>query len=225
VARRPTGCPGVRFAGRKIMRIVAALCVVAMAAGSEALAQARFRLLSVDTIDAVGSAHVYTIRDDKVGTCYVLFVLDPSGTGSVPPEPAAPTPTAEQLNKVRLAEALRELTAVRDRRMAEARRYIGTTWTIDYQMEQERIQEEYENAVRDWLPGLFPAAQIAPGWRTTGADELNDAVRRAIDAGDAAKAAVSRSALDDQLLRLLSRTNASAGLTVSGPAACAASAK
>lgn len=206
------------------MRIVAALCVVVMAAGAEATAQARFHLLGVDTIDAVRTARVYTIRDDKVGACYVLFVLDPSDTGSAgPPEPPAPVPTAEQLDKMRLADALRGLTAARDRRMADSNRYVGTSWTIDSQMERERIQEDYERGVRAWLPELFPATQLAPVWRTTGIDELNEAVRRAIADGDAAQAAASRSALDDQLLRLLSRPNGSAGLTVSGPAACAAS--
>jgi hypothetical protein len=208
------------------VRILAVFCAVAIAAVSDVSAQTRFRVLGVDTIDSVNAVRVYTIRDDKVAACYILFVLEPLDAGSAAPSDAqTPVLTPDQLNKVRVAQTLRDVTAVRDRRLVELKKRVAMVWTVVYQNERERIEEEYEGAVRVELPELYPAAQVAPGWRTTGTEMLNEAVRRAIADGDASLAAAARSALDDQLLRLLNRANPSASLTVSGPVPCGAVAK
>jgi hypothetical protein len=133
------------------------------------------------------------------------------------PEPGL---TPEQLDQVRVARALREATAARDRRLEDLRTRATTLWNLEYESERQRIVDEYERLVRGILPELHPAAQIVPGWSTTGSDALNEAVRRAIAEADATVAAASRSALDERLLRLLNPATQSARLAVSGPATC-----
>jgi hypothetical protein len=210
-------------ASRMIAAIIALTCAcLAGTAGLSAEAQPRFHVLSDDSVDTVSGMHIYVIRDEARAVCFALFVLAPSDSGpggSVEPLAAGPRP--EQLEKMRLGQALREATALRDRRVDELRQR-NDMWPVNYEVYRERIEEEYERSVRALLPELFPAAQIVAGLRTTGTDALNDVVRRAIADGDAAEAAASRSVLDDQLLRLLGRGNTSPTLAVSGPLACRA---
>lgn len=203
----------------KMLAVV--ICAAAIGFGADGSAQARFHVLGTDAVDAIHGMRVYTLRDDEAGACFRLFVLRSDGEAAreaIPP-PAA-TLSSDQLEKVRISHALQEATAARDEQVVQLRSRRSSTWTVEYETERERIEQDYESAVRALLPDLYPAAQIAPGWRTTGTDELNAAVRRAIAAGEAAEAAATRSTLDDQLLRILTRMNQPAMLAVSPPVAC-----
>jgi len=206
--------------GSKWKAAVTASCVWWIAVSPNAVAQNRFDVLSDDVIAAVRGMRVYTIRDNVSAVCYTLFVVEPSDARPAPIPDPVPVLSAEQLDTVRVADALKDAMAARDRRLADLRSRITMLWTVEYQTEHERIVEGYERAVRGVLPNLFPAAQIAPGWRTTGTDALNDAVRRAIADADLAIASASRVARDEQLRRLLDRATQSAKLTVSGPVGC-----
>jgi hypothetical protein len=200
---------------------IAALCAGLASLPCGALAQPRFDVLGQRPVAAAGVL-VYTIRDRVEAVCYRLFVL--ASPDAKPPAASVHEPdrvaTAEQLDRIRVANALKEAMAARDRKLADLGPRGTTSWTLEYESERHRIVDEYERVVRGMLPDLHPASQIAPGWRTTGEDALNDAVRRAIADADAAIAAASRSELDERLRRLLSVAAQSAEVTVSGPVAC-----
>jgi len=200
----------------------AAVCAWWIAASPSAVAQSRFDVLRDDAIAAVDGMTVYTIRDNATAVCYTLFVLQSNEPrlSTAPAVEPGPVLSAEQRDKVRVADLLKDAIAARDRQLADLRARSTLVWTVEYETERERIVDGYERAVRIVLPELYPAAQVAPGWRTTGSDALNDAVRRAIADADVAIAAATRSARDDQLHRLLDRAMQSARLTVSGPVPC-----
>ena len=205
--------------------VVTAACVWSIGVSSTAVAQNRFDVLSDDVVAAVSGMTVYTIRDNVTTVCYTLFVLEPSDARSAPIPDPIPVLSAEQLDKVRVADTLKDAMAARDRRLADLRSRITLLWTVEYETERERIVEGYERVVRGVLPDLYPAAQVAPGWRTTGTEALSEAVRRAIADADAAIASASRSARDEQFRRLLDRATQSSRLTVSGPIPCPSAAK
>jgi hypothetical protein len=206
--------------GSKWKAAVTASCLWWIAVSPNAVAQNRFDVISDDVIAAVSGMTVYTIRDNISAVCYTLFVVEPSDAGPAPIVDPVPVLTAEQLAKVRVADTLKDAMAARDRHLADLRSRATMLWTVEYQAAHERIVEGYERAVRGVLPDLFPAAQVAPAWRTTSTEQLNEAVRRAIADADVAIASASRLARDEQLRRLLDRATQSAKLTVSGPVGC-----
>jgi hypothetical protein len=182
-------------------------------------AQSRFRVLAVDAIDELKGLQIYTIRDEQTASCYGLVLIGSTGLESLPfsNDPRAADPDADR--KIRLAHALRDLLATRDRQIAGLQsRHTDGPGTVHYESDREQIEQEYEQGVRALIPQLYPSAQVAPGWRTTSPDALNDAVRRALTEGDAVDAAAARSASDEQLRRLIASNRASA--TVFGPIAC-----
>ena len=89
---------------------------------------------------------------------------------------------------------------------------------MNYETARQQIQDEYEQAVRDLMPGLNPSAQIAPGWPTTTPDDLAAAVRRAITEGEAVEAEQTRTELNDRLLGALMANQTA--LAVVGPVPC-----
>jgi hypothetical protein len=199
---------------------IAACCIWTIAATSDVSAQVRFELVSADAIPATKGITVYTIRDNRIAACYSLFVIDsPVAPPSLPIEEATPPPPAAPLEQARVAQALKDATAIRDRQVGELQQR-PLMWSINYGAERERIQAEYERAVRQVLPGLYPSAQIAPGWPTSTPEELNAAVRQAIADADAARNATARSATEARIETLLQRATASSRATVRGPVAC-----
>jgi len=201
--------------------IAAALLVARPPAGG---AQTRFELLSKETIAPIKGMSVYTIRDNKAGRCYSLFVLDPEGVPLDTPAPSA-AQAAEQTAKARLAQSLKDAGGVRDQKMTDLRQRVGSMWTAEYEASRERIEQEYERTVVALLPDMYPSAQVAPGFRTTPRDKLDEAVRRAIADSDGAAAAQARSSVDERTLALLERLDRRASLTVSGPSPCQAEPK
>jgi len=203
--------------------IVATVVVLSAWVALAAAAQGRFDVLARDRVAGVGGLTVFTIRDSRTATCYTLFVLE-GGQAAVPLPRPAPALTADQLERVRLAETLRDLQAARDRelnRLASSR--ITNQWLFEYEWERARIQQEYEAAVVALIPGLYPSAQVAPGLPTSSSWEVDAAARRAIAEGEAV---VARSEVDDRLQTLLERFAASQGIapvtSVSGPVPCPA---
>ena len=201
---------------------IAASCVCSFAA-SPAAAQSRFDVLSVDAIAAVKGMNVYTIRDNQIAACYSVFVIDAPDAAppSLPVQTPVPPPTPEQLEQARVAQALKDAMAIHDRKIAELQSH-RLMWSVEYGTERQRIEDEYELAVRQVLPDLHPTAQVAPGWPTSTREELNAAVRRAIAEAEAVPngAAAARSGIDERLEYLLRRMTAAGRLAVTGPLAC-----
>jgi hypothetical protein len=195
----------------------AAACCIALSA-PEASAQARFDVLSGESVAAVTGLKVYTIRDNQITSCYSVFVLDGP---AFPLAEAAPPPAPELAEKTRVAQALKDAMAARERRVAELQQR-RLTWAITYGNERERIQAEYEQTVRGVLPGLYPSAQVAPGWPTTTPQELNAAVQRAIADAEASAAAETSFKIQERIEYLLRQATASAKLAVTGPVSCPA---
>jgi len=196
---------------------VAACCVCWMVTPAAA-AQSRFEVLGADPVAAIEGLNIYTIRDNQMASCYTVFVIDPADAppSSLAVQEPAPPPTPAQLERVRVAQTLKDANATRERKVVELQKRISTMWTVEFETARERIDDEYERAVRRVLPALYPSAQIAPGWRTTTPDELNSAVRRAIADGDAAIGATAAAGIDEPIDRLLNRRTVSARLAVSG---------
>jgi hypothetical protein len=199
---------------------IAAYCVSSIAASSNAAAQSRFDVLSVDPVEAVRGMNVYTIRDNQIDVCYNVWAVDSpdAPSSSFPVEEAVPTP--EQLEQARVAQELRDAIAIHDRKVADLQKR-SFMWSVDYGAERERIEREYEQAVRRVLPHVYPSAQVAPGWPTSTRDELNTAVRRAIAEAEVADRAATQSGFDERIEYLLRRMTASARLGVTGPVSCA----
>jgi hypothetical protein len=184
-------------------------------------AQTRFHVVSTQPLDGVKDLQVVTVRDDVTASCYAAFVLGSANGASMPPPPQPWL--SERGEKVQLAAALKDLNARRDRQFAELRASSANAWAVNYESAREAIEDEYERAVRDLMPELYPSAQVAPGWRTTSIDELDAAVRRAIAEGEAEEAAQARTALNGQLLGALTADRPA--LAVVGPVACQATKK
>jgi hypothetical protein len=196
---------------------------------SAAAGQGRFDVVATDTVQGASGLTVYTIRDNSAGRCYTLFVVDgdKGSTPAVVPPPPAASMTNDEAERVRTADVLRALKAERDRRIVQLRARASTMWTIDYTVERERIEDEYERHVGTLLPDLYPPTQIAPGFRTTSREERDGAVTRAIAEGDMVIASIAKAPLEERLAALLERADAAgaARLAVSGPVPCPSPAK
>ena len=149
-------------------------------------------MLEGDSIAAVQGLNVYTVRDRRTAVCYTLFVLGPvngAWSNNSVPQPAL---TSEELGKIHVAQTLKEAARLRDQKIAALRSRPSAGWPGQNEAEEERIQDEYASVVRSVLPDVYPPGRLAPAWRSTTPDELDDAVRRAIADGDAVIAAMTR---------------------------------
>ena len=193
------------------------ICVSHATAG-----QVRFDVVATDAVSGVNGLTVYTIRDNRAARCYTLFVVDGDKSATPAGVPLVPSMTDEEAEKVRTADGLRALKVERDRRILQLRARAGTMWTIDYTVERERIEEEYEHRVGALLPDLYPPSQVAPGFRTMSREERDGAVTRAIAEGDTVIAAIARAPLEERLATLLERADPAraARVAVSGPSPC-----
>jgi hypothetical protein len=188
--------------------------------------QTRFEVNSRENVAAVPGLSIYSIRDNQLGACFMLFILEPPEAGRFeqPTQPWRSELTAEQAEKVRVAHVLEEAAAARDREVEALRKRANSLWTIQYEYEFAHIQDEYEQAVRSVLPDLYPSAQVAPGLRTSGFDSVDEAVRRAIGEASAASAAAEQAGIARQLSSAFGRPLDMQKLAVTGPMACSAGA-
>jgi len=207
-------------ASRLRMAGVAALLVWSIGARSDAAAQSRFELLGRDAVAAVTGLTVYTIRDGVTASCYMLFVLDPAQSPA--PSPAEEVLTPEQLERARVAQLLRDAIAERNRRIVDLRSRSTSMWTVQYETLLQQIDSDYEQTVRSLLPGLYPRAQVAPGWPTSSPDEVAAAVRTAIADGDSVMNTVARQSGVEALMQRLLNGAASTRLAAAGPFGCPA---
>jgi hypothetical protein len=215
--RHDVSCPHIqRHDERRPSPYSARLCIGALPV---AAAQGRFELISGDAVAAVQGLGVYTVRDNRTAVCYTLFVLGAFDADSSRDAPQGAALTSADVDKIRLADVLRNAQAIRDQKVAALRSSSVIGWTAaQYAFARAEIDDEYERTVRALLPGLHPANPIMPAMRTTSTDELNVAVRQAIADADAVITAQSRSASDDRTVRLLNQMSQSPRLAVAGPA-------
>ena len=211
-------------ASRLQVAAVAALLAWSIGARNDAVAQSRFELLGREPVEAVTGLTIYTIRDGVTAGCYTLFVLDSDQL--LPPSPAGTSITdvltPEQLDRVRVADQLRDAIAERNRSIEDLRSRSGSTmWLGQYENLRLQIDSDYEQAVRSLLPGLHPSSTLAPGWPTSSPDEVAAAVRTAIADGDSALNAARQSEVDALMQRLL-KGAASNRLAAAGPFTCPA---
>ena len=202
---------------------LATLFVWLMGAPSDAVAQGRFQLLGQEPVAGVAGLIIYTIRDRATAGCYTLFALEPA---QLPPPSRAEGETtevltAEQLERVRVAELLRDAIAERNRRLVDLQSQSTSMWAVQLETLRQQIDYDYEETVRSLLPGLHPRAQVSPGWPTSTPDEVAAAVRTAIADGDSAINAARQSGVEALMERLLTSA-ASNRLAAAGPFACAA---
>jgi len=199
---------------------ITTLCATVIGTSSGAVAQGRFELVGGDAIAAMQGLSVYTIRDNRTAVCYTLFVLGALDAGSWSNGGQEPALTAGDLDKIRVAEMLKQAAAIRDRKIADLTKALGGT-AAQHDASRETIDDEYETAIRIVLPQLYPSARNRPEWRSTPPAALNDAVRQAIADADAVAAAAARLTVDGEVLHLLDQMTRSPRLAVAGPLACA----
>jgi hypothetical protein len=202
---------------------LATLFIWLMGAPSDAAAQGRFQLLGQEPVAAVTGLTIYTIRDGVTAGCYTLFALDPAQVPAPSRAETAATEvlTAEQLERVRVAEELRDAIAVRNRRLEDLQSRSTSMWAVHFETQRQQIDYDYEQTVRSLLPGLNPRAQVAPGWPTSSPDEVAAAVRTAIADGEIANDSARQSRVEALMERLLNSA-ASNRLAAAGPFACPA---
>jgi hypothetical protein len=202
---------------------VAALLVWSIGGRSDVAAQGRFELLGQDQVAAVTGLTVFTIRDRVTAGCYTLFALEPAQSAPGPAGTAiTEEPTAEQLESVRVAQLLKDAIAERNGRIVDLQNRSGLMWTGQYETLRQEIDSDYEETVRSLLPGLYPRAQVSPGWPTSTPDEVAAAVRSAIADGDNVMNAVARQSRVEALMERVLNSAAPTRLAAAGPFACSA---
>jgi hypothetical protein len=120
------------------------LCALATAPAS-LQAQARFSMLSRETVAVVPTLQVITIRDAAQNSCYLLFTIDTSLS------------TANRVDAQ--TPDVAGAAARRDHRFADLNRayeqsfgslFVGTPANaLPYQFEAQKIQADFERVVRD----------------------------------------------------------------------------
>lgn len=212
-----------------------------------ARAQARFELLTRDTIGEIGGLQIFTIRDNHLAACYTVFVLQPTALTPSPPSPEllnqGPSPTeqqqaAEERAKAAVLQRLRDAAAKRDQQFAELRaraddplRIIEAIHTpAEFETARLKIEDEFAQALVRLLPGspYAPYAAPYPGGRTSGDFDLAEAIRRSLanpdqttlrTFADSGGSNAQLESLSQQVIQLQRMVEAPK-LTASGPAPC-----
>ena len=120
-----------------------------------------------------------------------------------------------------MAQTLKEAARLRDQKIAALRSRPSAGWPGQNEAEERADPGRIRERGSQRVAGCVPAGRLAPAWRSTTPDALDDAVRRAIADGDAVIAATGKSTSDGQVLQLLNQISQSARLAVAGPVACA----
>jgi hypothetical protein len=132
--------------------IAGALC--AMAAAATALqAQARFEILSRDAVAvspaqavAVPGLQIVTVRDNAIGACYTVFVMDPPRSAESAPRVDTSSVDAAAARRDR---QLADLTGEFDRALASPTPGTLGPSSLRYELEGQKIQSDFDRTLRE----------------------------------------------------------------------------
>lgn len=217
-----------------VAAMVFGLCVAAESGRTDA--QARFEVLTQETITEVSGLRVVTIRDKRLEACYTLFIMEPSAS----PPVVAPAATQDDESRQQSVDRMRDAAEKHDRAIADLNAQFearvgrsheawltspdtgGATEAQKYELERMRIDEEYERTLRREVPGSYPWKTLRPGMRTGGWEDAAEAMRRSITNPDPTQARTLadpgglNSILEAGFQRLLEAPR----LAATGPASC-----
>lgn len=199
------------------MTIGASLLVVI--AASPVYAQARFELLTRDTVAAVSGLQILTIRDSRLSACYTVFVFAPLST-----VPTEPSPSAEAIARAEVLRQIRDATAKREQQLSDLRSRIGgqdrdpirnQRNVVEFEAARKQIQDDYERVIGPLIGGGFPWSTPIFLGRTGNSEDTAEAIRRALMVSDS-----DPGGLSSQTVSLLQRMIDAPKLAVSGPTPC-----
>lgn len=212
--------------------------IVGFATSLSAQNKSRFEVLSQDSMTGPGGFRITVVRDNQLSSCFAVFSME----SDVPPAVAevVPPPGPAELARQDAILRIRDAAARRDQQLYElnteferraGRSYnaltsLNNTYAVDpvllgaYQQNMQKINEQYENALRSVVPGTFPWAAAVPGMRTGGLEDSASVMNLALLNPDPSANART---LSNQIARLdeaLRRLTAAPRLAASGPFPC-----
>jgi hypothetical protein len=201
-------------------RTAAFTCATALLLWSTgAVAQDRFSIGTESVITDASGLRVLTVRDNQSSQCYTLFMTD-SPAGAAVPEPAAPDPLEQSVQRIREAAVRRDtqLAKLTTRRNSDI--HSGAMPRYEDEVERRRIEDEFQRVLQAEIPSYAWPSTI-PGTRSGGWDETTANIQRRAML-DPEPSATMR-AMMNQLARLedlLGRMVQSQRMAASGPVPC-----
>src|SRR5262245_15303637 len=212
--------------------------IVGFATSLSAQNKSRFEVLSQDSMTGPGGFRITVVRDNQLSSCFAVFSMEsdvPPAVAEVVPPPG-PAELARQDAMLRIRDAaagrgqppygLNTQCERRAWRSYNALTSLNNTYAVDpvllgaYQQNMQKINEQYENALRSVVPGTFPWAAAVPGMRTGGLEDAASVMNLALLNPDPSANART---LSNQIARLdeaLRRLTAAPRLAASGPFPC-----
>lgn len=198
----------------------AACAALLLVSAVTASAQDRFAVTAQSNIPGVTGLRIVTLMDVPMSTCYTLFIVE---TSAPAPDPAASSTAGETsvvVQRIREAARRRDQAIVELNRQAQATSSLDPTAAAKYEAARRKIEEDYEQVLRNEIPGSYPWASAVPGVRSGGWEDPANATRRALldpDPASTMKTLVERFA---RLESLLTELIEAPRVAVSGPARC-----
>src|SRR4051812_1085874 len=227
---------------RRIVTACFAPLAVLLLTAVPLLAQSRFEALTQETITHASGLRIVTVRDNALGTCYTLFIMEPAGGAPQPSQATAPPVEEHSQQSI---QRLRDAADKHDRQAAELKTQFeaktGMTPAtaripglavkrnvslgdslVRYEVERMRIDGEYESVLRAEVPGSYPSATASPGMRTGAWEDAAEATRRAIANPDPTpmKTFADPAGVNSQLASWFERVADAPRLAAAGPMAC-----
>jgi len=209
---------------------------------SPLLAQTRFEALTQETIAHAPGLRIVTVRDNVMGACYTLFIMEPAAASAQATEAVVPPVDERSRQSI---QRLRDAADKHDRQAAELKTQFeaktGMTPAtaripglavkrnvslgdslVRYETERMRIDGEYESVLRAEVPGSYPSATASPGMRTGAWEDAAEATRRAIANPDPSpmKTFADPAGVNSQLASWFERMTDAPRLAAAGPMAC-----
>jgi len=220
----------------------ATLIAIACLTTAPLLAQTRFEALTQETIAHASGLRIVTVRDNVMGACYTLFIMEPPAVSAQPSEAAAPPldeRSRQSVQRLRDAADRHERQATELKAQFEAKTGMTPATAripglavkrnvslgdslVRYEVERMRIDGEYESVLRAEVPGSYPSATASPGMRTGAWEDAAEATRRAIANPDPSpmKTFADPAGVNSQLASWFERMADAPRLAAAGPMAC-----
>lgn len=196
------------------------------------MSQARFELLARESLPDIAGFQILTIRDNRIGACFTVFMLQPPA-----PNPPLAVPSDQSLEAAATADILqrvRDAAAKRDQQLAELRNRFGGVNPKapglaynEYENALMQVEDEFGRALAPLLPGTYRYATKTPGTRSGGWENAAENMRRGLTDPDPTtfRTFADSGALNAQFEFWFRQMVESPRLTSSGPAPCEAPAK
>lgn len=121
----------IRVSCRELLTSCLLASIVVVAAASSVEAQTRFKVVTRSAVSDLGGLNIYTIRDEQLSACYLLFVME---------QPAASRP--DQL------AAPAEAPAAPDRKSQDPQKWATRSWNTQTPGEPSGGWEQLAESMR-----------------------------------------------------------------------------